>query len=66
MTERALKIRVGKCNRLIHRMEESKQRPGLTYLTEDERSTVIRLCREFVQMAEEKSNDTTAAHPEIS
>lgn len=66
MTERALKIRVGKCNRLIDRMEESKQRPGLIYITEDERNLVIQLCREFLQTAEEKANDTASKNSEVS
>ena len=57
MTERALKIKKGKCERLLKRVQRGKKQELLFYLTEDEMNVVIWLLRDFLTRAEEQAND---------
>ena len=52
MTERALKIKKGKCERLLERVQRGKKQELLFYLTEDEMDVVIWLLREFLERIE--------------
>ena len=61
MTERALKIKKGKCERLLGRVQRGKKQELLFYLTEDEMNVVIWLLRDFLTRAEEMGHDQSGA-----